>query len=197
VNASRAALDRYGLLLLSDNALPAHAQLVAGGPIAGSWWGHPDGKRIFNSAEALEAAPDVTTAKLINGKVTFIHARLWPALVGVAMARDLWQTKGLSADAIAILDRVDRDGSFASDDASLGMDGKRRTAAIRKLEERLLVAAVDEHTARGSHRTVLFGWAPWALAREIVADDDGKRILDEAAASLGETARLPWQRSAR
>jgi hypothetical protein len=53
---------------------------VAGGPIKGSWWGHPKGQEIFRLAEAVEDSGDVLVCKLIEGKVTYVHRRLWPAL---------------------------------------------------------------------------------------------------------------------
>jgi hypothetical protein len=54
---------------------------VAGGPIRGSWWGHPKGHEIFRLAEAVANSGDVLVCKLIEGKVTWVHRRLWPALV--------------------------------------------------------------------------------------------------------------------
>ena len=77
VKRARAALERWGLLLLQDPVLPSLATLIAGAPIRGSWWGHARGGDIFRVANELEQ--EVVTAKLIDGKVTFVHRRLWPA----------------------------------------------------------------------------------------------------------------------
>jgi hypothetical protein len=61
--------------------VPSLAERVAGGPIRGSWWGHPKGHEIFRLAEAVSDSGEVLVCKLIDGKVTYVHRRLWPALV--------------------------------------------------------------------------------------------------------------------
>src|SRR5262245_48059619 len=82
-----AALAERGLLLLADQRLPSVATLVAGEPVRGSWWGHARGGAIFAVAQRLEAlAPEVVCARLVSGKETYLHRRLWPALVGVGAA---------------------------------------------------------------------------------------------------------------
>ena len=85
--AARAALERHGLLLLQDARLPSLATLVAGAPVKGSWWGHPAGRDIFHIASALDDDGDVTTAKLLGGKVTFVHRKLFAALAAVGAER--------------------------------------------------------------------------------------------------------------
>jgi hypothetical protein len=78
-------LVEHGMLLQSARGpLPNVAELVAGEPIKGSWWGHPRGHAIFNTLAALDESPDVVRLRLVNGKVTLVHRRLWPALVRVA-----------------------------------------------------------------------------------------------------------------
>ena len=80
-----AVLIEHGMLLQSARGpLPNVAELVAGEPIAGSWWGHPKGHEIFAELETLDESPDVVRMRLVNGKVTLVHRRLWPALVRVA-----------------------------------------------------------------------------------------------------------------
>lgn len=80
-----ATLVQQGMLLESARGpLPNVAELVAGEPIRGSWWGHPAGHAIFDALNALAASPDVVRTRLVNGKVTLIHRRLWPALVRAA-----------------------------------------------------------------------------------------------------------------
>jgi len=39
------------------------------------------GHEIFRVAEAVCESPEVLVCKLVDGKVTYIHQRLWPALV--------------------------------------------------------------------------------------------------------------------
>src|SRR5262249_17980842 len=50
----------------------------------GSWWGHPKGQIIFRASQAICESPQVLVCKLINDKVTYVHRRLWPALVKLA-----------------------------------------------------------------------------------------------------------------
>ncbi|HUR27834.1 MAG TPA: hypothetical protein VM509_06590 [Planctomycetota bacterium] len=82
-----ARLEEEGLLLLADAKWPSVASLVAGEPIRGSWWSHPRGKEIFRRQRELEAHEDVLVVKLVDRKLTFVHRRLWPALLAVARAR--------------------------------------------------------------------------------------------------------------
>jgi len=72
-----ALLARDGLLLMSDPALPSIVALVAGAPVRGSWWGHPQGRTIYTLANRLIDHPDVLLLKLVAGKDTFVHRSLW------------------------------------------------------------------------------------------------------------------------
>ena len=74
------ALAWQGLLLLQDPRLPSVAGLVAGGPVHGSWWGHPKGQQIFRVSEWLADHPEVLVNRLVARKVTYVHRRLWPAI---------------------------------------------------------------------------------------------------------------------
>ncbi len=79
------ALLEYGMLLQSARGpVPNVAELMAGEPIRGSWWGHPASHEIFAALNALASSPDVVRLRLLNGKVTFVHRRLWPAVVRLA-----------------------------------------------------------------------------------------------------------------
>jgi hypothetical protein len=77
-----AFVERHGIVLQAARGpVPSLAEAVAGGPIRGSWWGHPRGHEIFRAAEAITESPDVLVCKLVDGKITYVHRRLWPALV--------------------------------------------------------------------------------------------------------------------
>ena len=79
------ALIEQGMLLESAHGpIPNVAELVAGEPIRGSWWSHPSSHAIFDALNVLADSPDVVRTRLVNGKVTLIHRRLWPALVRLA-----------------------------------------------------------------------------------------------------------------
>jgi len=76
-----------GMVLQSARGPLANlAEHVAGEPIRGSWWGHPDSQAIFRALHEVRDSPDVVALRLLNGKVTLVHRRLWPALVCLAAA---------------------------------------------------------------------------------------------------------------
>jgi hypothetical protein len=80
-----AFVERHGVVLqAARGSVPSLAEKIAGEPIRGSWWGHPKGKEIFRLAEAVSESPDVLVCTLVDGKVTYVHRRLWPALVRLA-----------------------------------------------------------------------------------------------------------------
>jgi hypothetical protein len=80
-----ATLIEHGMLLESAHGpLPSVAELVAGERISGSWWSHPSSHAVFDAINALAASPDVVRTRLVNGKVTLVHRRVWCALVRVA-----------------------------------------------------------------------------------------------------------------
>src|SRR5262245_3686113 len=79
-----ALLVEHGVLLESARGpIPSVAELVAGEPIKGSWWGHPASRAIYDVLNELAASPDVVRSRLVNGKVTLVHRRVWPALVRI------------------------------------------------------------------------------------------------------------------
>jgi hypothetical protein len=76
---------REGIVLQAARGrVPSLAELIAGGPIRGSWWGHPKGHQIFAAAERVIESGEVLVCRLVDGKVTYVHRRLWPALVRLA-----------------------------------------------------------------------------------------------------------------
>lgn len=80
-----AFVERHGVVLQAARGpVPSLAEAIAGGPIRGSWWGHPKGREIFQAAEAVSESPEVLVCTLVEGKVTYVHRRLWPALVRLA-----------------------------------------------------------------------------------------------------------------
>jgi hypothetical protein len=77
-----AFVQRHGVVLQAARGpVPSLAEAIAGGPIRGSWWGHPRGHDIFRAAEAITESPDVLVCKLVDDKVTYVHRRLWAPLV--------------------------------------------------------------------------------------------------------------------
>jgi hypothetical protein len=125
------------------------------GEVRGSWWGHPQGGLIFSIASALDDSPEVLGAKLLGGKVAFVHRDLWPQLVRVVLDPG-WKraaAKGLDAPAKQLLTEVERKGK-------LRLEG--RAPARLALEKRALVLSTSEHTETGRHAVVLRSWNDWA-----------------------------------
>jgi len=64
--------------------IPSIANAVAGHPIRGSWWAHARGREIFAITRALRDCPDILVCRLVQGRITYVHRRLWPAVVRLA-----------------------------------------------------------------------------------------------------------------
>jgi hypothetical protein len=80
-----AFVEAHGVVLLSGKgAAPRLVEAIAGEPIKGSWWGHPGSHSIFRVLEAVTDSPDVLVCRVVGGKVTLVHRRLWPALIRAA-----------------------------------------------------------------------------------------------------------------
>ncbi len=196
-------LEEYGLLLVQDSRLPSVATIVAGGPIRGSWLASPSAHGTYDVLVALEDRPELLFTKLVSGKVTMVHASLWPALLPVAEARSVWQTGGLSSTAVWLFDIVERE-SLVRTDRVVPPEGSGKRAvplAARELEQRLLVHGDEVHTESGAHARVLQTWAAWRTERDVPAarlsEAVGRARLEAALGRLnrdfGATGTLPWQ----
>ena len=178
-------LEARGLLLVSDPQLPSLASLIAGGPVHGSWWAHPASHKIFRALSDLSGHTDVLVVKLIDGKNTLVHRRVWPELVAIAVAGEPWQFAGLSAPARRLYERVTREGQVEA------------TGALTlELETRLLVRGEQFHGETGAHRKRLEDWKRWAAAAQVnyaaVAVPEAKVILQ----AKSPEARFPWPKDA-
>jgi hypothetical protein len=82
------ALDfirQHGVVLeAAHGPVPSLAEVIAGERLRGSWWSHPKSREIFAVTRAIRDSDDVLVCRLVKGKVTFVHRRLWPALVRAA-----------------------------------------------------------------------------------------------------------------
>ena len=203
-------LGRCGLVLLSDARLASVASLVAGAPVRGSWWGHPRGHAIWRVAFRLGQHPDVTDAKLVSGKVTYVHRKLWPALVAVGSAGESWQLAGMTRAARSLLAEVKRKGEVRTDQLAKSRCAARKAVgeapqtgagqAARELEGWLLVHSDEVHTERGAHAKRLETWEHWAkrvgFSGKKMAAARAKKELEQAVKALsagsGARGRLPW-----
>jgi len=74
-------IETEGIVLESARGrVPTFVDFVAGERVT-RWWDHPKGRLIFNLTRSIRESPAVLTCRLIAGKVTYVHRRLWPALV--------------------------------------------------------------------------------------------------------------------
>jgi hypothetical protein len=74
-----------GVVLQSARGpVPNVAQFIAGEPIRGSWWGHAAGKDIYAVLNFLDESEDIVSTRLINQKLTLLHARIWPSVARVS-----------------------------------------------------------------------------------------------------------------
>jgi hypothetical protein len=83
-----AFVKRHGIVLQAARGpVPSLAAAVAGEPIRGSWWSHPNAREIFHILDVVCDDADVLVCTLVDGKVTLVHRRLWPALVRLSPSR--------------------------------------------------------------------------------------------------------------
>lgn len=157
-------LKSIGLLLMSDARLPNVASLVAGEPISGSWWSHARAHDVYNELGRLADHKDVIFTKLVSGKVTLVHRKLWLDLVAIATAQEDWQLRDLSAAAKHLWHLVRREGAAQSDHISWPkrLQSVKTGKAIRELETRLLIHTEEFHSQSGSHAKAVETWQHWA-----------------------------------
>jgi hypothetical protein len=161
-------LARHGLLLLHDAKFPSATTIIADAPVPGSWWGHPKGKLIFETLQRIE--PAVAWARLVLGKETLVHERLWPALVSLAESGQNWQLRGLQSDARRLLQRIRSAAApIRTDRPPRSAGGRKLGVVATELERRLLACSRTEHTSSGHHARLLETWAVWAKRRGIPA----------------------------
>ncbi len=194
-------LDRFGILLEVDSRLPNVASLVAGERITGSWWTHKRSRLIWRVLNRFLASGDSLAVRLVSGKVTFVHTRLWADLLGVCTSGEDWQSKGLSKGALSLLKAVEEQGEVRTDLARWRVKASIGDAA-RELERRLLVHSEEIHTEKGSHAKILRSWRKWSSMtgfHESTEAGEAKRkfenLVDVLNEKFGARGRLPWKDS--
>jgi hypothetical protein len=174
-----------GLLLQQDPQLPNVVTLVAGAPVRGSWWAHPAAQRIFVCLKEVTNHPDVLATRLVLGKITFVHRRLWSAVLAVACSHSPWQIDQLSPGARNLYEDVERQGTLLASGPW-----------AKEIMKRLLVHDEEIHTPAGHHERLLESWLLWAERVECprtLTSSEGQQQLEAALRSLGGSAvMLPW-----
>jgi hypothetical protein len=81
-----AFVERHGVVCEASRrgGVPSLVDEIAGEAVRGNWWSHPRSRVIFAATRAVRDSPDVLVCRLVDGKITFVHRRLWPALVHLA-----------------------------------------------------------------------------------------------------------------
>lgn len=201
-NGALAAIREYGVMLQTDHAFPSLVARMAGGPVKGTWWAHPLANETYMVAQHLKAHRDVLSMRLVTGKMTYVHRKLWPSLYAVATARESWQLEDLPASAKSMLQMVDRRGSLRMDEIRSSRTAKELGNDARVLETRLLVFGDDVHTDSGAHVKRIETWPLWAkrvqlATAKLPSIDDARHELEVIVTRLNgqyvADAILPWQ----
>lgn len=198
-------IEDYGLLLETDLKFPSIVGFVTGEKIKGTWWGHKKGHEIFSISRKIRDKDDILVVKLISGKVTYIHKRLWTDLISILIAKENWQVDKLSTDGNRALKLVERSGTIRADhlEAETRNQFKKKDfyKAINEIEKVLLIYCNEVHTEKGSHSRLLKTWNQFLkekglkltgqsdiLAAKIHID----KIVAELNAKYDSKATLPW-----
>ena len=84
-DAALAFVRKQGVVLASAKGpVPRLTEAIAGEPIKGSWWAHPRSHHIYPVLGVVTESEQVLVCRLIDGKITLVHRRLWPLLVRLA-----------------------------------------------------------------------------------------------------------------
>jgi len=150
--------------------------------VRGSWWAHPAAHSIFRALEELAGRADVIVVKLVAGKDTFVHERLWPQLLAITMSHEPWQFAQLTKNARDLYNSV----LHAGEAEECGPDA-------RLLESRLLVRGKEFHTTAGRHQKKLESWEHWAQRigiRNELPVCESKKTFER----IYPTAKWPWSK---
>jgi hypothetical protein len=80
--AALAFVESHGIVLVAAKGpVPRLTEAIAGEAIVGSWWGHPKGHEIYAVLNEVTDSPEVLVCRAVNGKVTLLHRRVWPAAI--------------------------------------------------------------------------------------------------------------------
>jgi hypothetical protein len=82
-------VKNHGIVLESAHGFVSNlAEAITGKRMRGSWWAQPKRQEIFLLTRAVRDSKEILVCRLLNGKITYVHRRLWPALVQLAKRFD-------------------------------------------------------------------------------------------------------------
>ena len=198
-------IEDYGLLLEADPDFPSIVGLVTGEKIKGSWWGHRKGHKIFSISRKIRDEADILVIKLISGKVTYVHKRLWTDLISIFIAKQNWQIGKMSKNGKRILELVEKAGVIRADNMETQTTNKFNkidlNKAINEIEKGLLIFCNEVHTEKRYHVKLLKTWNHFLKEKSITisgqkdivaAKENIDKIVAELNTKFDSTARLPW-----
>ena len=84
-NEAISFVRQHGVVLVSGKGpVPRLVDAIVGGPVKGSWWAHARSHEVFAILQTVTESPDILVCRLVDGKITLVHRRLWPAVVRCA-----------------------------------------------------------------------------------------------------------------
>ena len=76
-------VKEHGVVLeAARGPVPSLVEAIIGASVRGSWWGHHRAHEIFQLTRAMRSSPDVLVCRLVDGKITYVHRRLWTTQQG-------------------------------------------------------------------------------------------------------------------
>ncbi len=113
--------------------LPSLVGMIVDEPLHASWLGHPRAQLIYATMNRADDDPHLLATKLIAGKVTYVHERLWPALVTLGTANEDWQLGSLSPAARWLLHEVVTSGEVQTNLVVLPPEARDNTRTTEPL----------------------------------------------------------------
>ena len=139
-------LERFGLLLFSDPALPSLVGIIVDEPLRSSWWGHPRGHVIYHAMNELDDDPEssVHQADCRQSRRTSTAA-CGRRLQCSAPRASRGNSRTSRAGARWLLDEVDAEGALQTG------PGHAPTGSPRRQTRRGLCARAGAATAGARH----------------------------------------------
>jgi hypothetical protein len=198
-------LREHGLLMVMSNDVPSYVTLITEESVKGSWWGHPKGNFIYNSLNVYLDKPDILAVKLLDKKLTLVCKDHWDALFAAANSKEEWQTRGLSAAHLDLLNKVQDQETVRTDEISSRYSITELGKLASKLEERLLIYSESVHTDSGKHARQLMTWTELmkhrsysprsfsAVEYKLYFDFVMASMAMEADLEFAQLPKFPWE----
>lgn len=133
--------------------------------------GYPLGKQLYASLGEFEHGAGALCLKLVNGKVTYVAARLWPAVLALVEAGATERANHLTRRAKALQKHMHALGSARGDDfAAAGFGSSKEFAlAAKELEAAFLAHSARRSGESGALRKAAAESAPAGRAASLIA----------------------------